>query len=268
MRIRNKCTRPLLLAWLVLGTADPGYAEESRAQEAPGASSLTQEQTAACQKTAREELFVDLPGFGRYAAANAVLPLPSSGERRVVFMGDSISDFWPKLDPEFFARADFVDRGISGQTTLQMLLRFRQDVIALKPRVVHIMAGTNDIAGNTGPMEMSGIEANIASMVDLARVNGIQVVIGSVLPAAKFPWRPELDPGPKIVALNQWLKSYSAAMHLVYVDYYAALTDGALGLRSDVTTDGVHPTLAGYRLMDPLALTAIRAAQRRRVPAR
>ena len=179
-------------------------------------------------------------------------------------MGDSITDFWATVDPAFFARADFIDRGISGQTTLQMLLRFRQDVIALKPAVVHILAGTNDIAGNTGPMDLPGIEANIASMIDLARANGIQVVIGSVLPAKDFGWRPGTDPGPKIVALNQWLKRYAVARHLIYADYYAALTDGALGMRSDVTSDGVHPLLPGYLIMDPLANTAIDAALRRR----
>jgi lysophospholipase L1-like esterase len=268
MRFQGRETRVLLLLWLALGTGGRGFAGDTPVPEPPSVSSLAAEQAAACQKTAREELFVDLAGLRRYVAADAALPSPGSNERRVVFMGDSISDFWPTVDPDFFARAEFVDRGISGQTTLQMLLRFRQDVIALKPTVVHIMAGTNDIAGNTGPMDLSGIESNIASMVDLAQANGIQVVIGSVLPAAKFPWRPELDPGPKIILLNRWLKSYSAAMHLIYVDYYAALTDGALGMRSDVSADGVHPTLAGYRLMDPLALTAIRAAQRRHVQSR
>jgi hypothetical protein len=221
-------------------------------------------EAADCDKAAREQVFHDLADLGRYRAANAKLPAPSPGERRVVFMGDSITDFWATVNPPFFARADFVDRGISGQTTLQMLLRFRQDVIALKPAVVHILAGTNDIAGNTGPMDLPGIEANIASMIDLARANGIQVIIGSVLPAKDFGWRPGTDPGPKIVALNQWLKRNAVARHLIYADYYAALTDGALGMRSDVTSDGVHPLLAGYLIMDPLANTAIDAALRRR----
>jgi lysophospholipase L1-like esterase len=222
------------------------------------------DQTADCGKAAREQVFSDLADFGRYRAANATLPAPSPGARRVVFMGDSITDFWATVDPQFFSRADFIDRGISGQTTLQMLLRFRQDVIALKPAVVHILAGTNDIAGNTGPMDLPGIEANIASMVDLAEANGVQVVVGSVLPAKDFGWRPGIDPGPKIVALNQWLKRYAVARHLFYVDYYTALTDGALGMRADVSSDGVHPLLPGYLIMDPLADAAIHAALRRR----
>jgi acyl-CoA thioesterase-1 len=230
---------------------------------APDPSSPTPEQKADCNKAAREQLFQDLPNFARYDAANTTLPPPKPGERRVVFMGDSITDSWATIDPQFFARAEFVDRGIGGQTTLQMLLRFRRDVVALKPAVVHIMAGINDIAGNTGPMDLPATEANIASMVDLARANGIRVVIASVLPAKDFSWHPGIDPGPKIVALNKWLKSYSRARHLIYVDYYTALDDGALGMRSDLTPDGVHPSLPGYLIMDPLADAAIRAAQRR-----
>jgi lysophospholipase L1-like esterase len=205
----------------------------------------------------------ELADFAHYGRANMTLPPPNPGERRVVFMGDSITEAWATVDPKFFDRTEFIDRGISGQTTPQMLLRFRQDVIELKPAVVHIMAGTNDVAGNTGPMELPETEANIASMVDLALANGIQVVIGSVLPAKDFGWRPGMNPGPKIGALNEWLKSYSHARHIIYVDYYTALSDGALGMRHDLTPDGVHPSLAGYLLMDPLADAAIRTAQRR-----
>src|SRR5579872_789690 len=224
------------------------------------------EQPASCEQAVKAQLFAHLADFGRYAASNAALAPPGPKERRVVFMGDSITEFWQQLDPEFFARTDYIDRGISGQTTLQMLLRFRADVIALKPTVVHIMAGTNDIAGNTGPMDLPGIEANIASMVDLARANGIRVVIGSVLPATRFPWRTNLNPGPTIAALNEWLRQYSQARHLTYVDYYAAMTDGALGMRAGLSSDGVHPSREGYLIMDRLATAAIRAAQRGRRP--
>ena len=252
------CT-PQLLLWCTLGTSISSFAETL--PPAPDQSSPTPEQD--CNRVAREKMFHDLADFARYGPANATLPPPNPGERRVVFMGDSITDSWATVDPKFFARAEFIDRGISGQTTLQMLLRFRQDVVALKPAVVHIMAGTNDIAGNTGPMDLPATEANIASMVDLARANGIQVVIGSVLPAKDFSWHPGIDPGPKIVALNKWLKSYSHARHVIYVDYYTALTDGALGMRSDLSPDGVHPSLPGYLIMDPLADAAIRAAPRR-----
>jgi lysophospholipase L1-like esterase len=254
------CT-PQLLLWCALGTSISSFAETL--PPAPDQSSPTPEEQD-CNRVAREKMFHDLADFARYGPANATLPPPNPGERRVVFMGDSITDSWATVDPKFFARAEFIDRGISGQTTLQMLLRFRQDVVALKPAVVHIMAGTNDIAGNTGPMDLPATEANIASMVDLARANGIQVVIGSVLPAKDFSWHPGIDPGPKIVALNQWLKSYSHARHVIYVDYYTALTDGALGMRSDLSPDGVHPSLPGYLIMDPLADAAVRAAPRRR----
>jgi lysophospholipase L1-like esterase len=208
---------------------------------------------------------LDFADLAHYAAANAALPAPGPNGR-VVFLGDSITEFWATVDPDFFKHPGFIDRGISGQTTPQMLVRFRQDVIALKPAVVHILAGTNDIAGNTGPMELSATEANIASMIDLARAHHIRVVLGSTLPAADFPWHRGLEPGPKIVALNAWLEHYAAQRRITYVDYYSALTDGALGIRSDLAPDGVHPSLQGYRVMDPLAQTAIAEAQRPPTP--
>jgi lysophospholipase L1-like esterase len=216
--------------------------------------------TGDCGKAAREHLFEDFAGLSRYGAADAALPAAMAGQRRVVFMGDSITDFWATVDPQFFSRTDYIDRGISGQTTMQMLLRFRQDVIALKPAVVHMLGGTNDIAGNTGPMDLPAIEANMASMIDLARANGIQVIIGSILPATNFSWCPAIEPGPKIIELNEWLRSYSKSRHLIYVDYHTALTDGELGMKSEFTSDGVHPTLSGYAVMDRLAHAAIREA--------
>jgi lysophospholipase L1-like esterase len=260
-RISRVVALSRLLLWCTLGTSPSSLAETFPSP--PDEPSPTPEQIADCNKIAREQLFHDLANFTRYGAANTTLPAPHPGKRQVVFMGDSITESWATIDPMFFARPEFIDRGISGQTTLQMLLRFRQDVVALKPAVVHILAGTNDIAGNTGPMDLPTTEANIASMIDLARANGIRVVIGSVLPAKDFSWHPGLDPGPKIVALNRWLKAYSHARHLTYVDYYTALNDGALGMRSDLTPDGVHPSLPGYLIMDPLADAAIRAAQQR-----
>jgi lysophospholipase L1-like esterase len=208
---------------------------------------------------------LDFADLAHYSAANAALPAPGP-VRRVVFMGDSITESWATVNPEFFKHPGFIDRGISGQTTPQMLVRFRQDVIALEPAVVHILAGTNDIAGNTGPMELSTTEANIASMVDLARAHGIRVVLASTLPAADFPWRPGLEPGPKIVALNAWLAHYAQKARITYVDYYSALSDGALGIRGSLATDGVHPSLEGYRVMEPLAEAAIREAQRLPAP--
>jgi len=138
-----------------------------------------------------------------------------------------------------------------------MLIRFRQDVVALRPVIVHIMGGTNDIAGNTGKMEPAATENNIASMLDIARANGIAVILASVPPAADFPWRPGLEPGARIVALNTWLRDYARAKHITYIDYYSVLTDHKLGMRADLSADGVHPGTQGYRLMDPLTLRAI-----------
>src|SRR6188472_941703 len=151
----------------------------------------------------------DWAALGRYAKANAELPAPAAGEQRVVFMGNSITQAWAPSFPTMFPGKPYVDRGISGQTTPQMLVRFRQDVIALKPRVVVILAGTNDIAGNTGPSTLEMIEDNIASMSELAQANGIRVVLCSVLPVFDYPWKPGLEPAPKIVALNTWIRTYA-----------------------------------------------------------
>ena len=203
--------------------------------------------------------FADL---AHYAAANRALPPPAPGEARVVFLGDSITQSWGDVERAYFARKDRINRGISGQATPQMLLRFRQDVITLKPAAVHILAGTNDFAGNVGPMELSAIESNIASMVDLARAHGIAVVVGSVLPTSDYPWHPGLNPGPKIVALNEWVRTYVREHDGVFVDYYAAMSDGALGMRPALAIDGVHPTPEGYRVMLPLAEAGIAAALR------
>jgi lysophospholipase L1-like esterase len=203
--------------------------------------------------------FADL---AHYAAANRALAPPAAGERRIVFIGDSITQSWGDVARDYFARRDRINRGISGQATPQMLLRFHQDVIALKPAAVHILAGTNDVAGNVGPMDLEAIENNLASMAELARANGIAVVLGSVLPASDFPWRRGLEPGPKILALNDWLAAYARQRDIVFVDYYAAMTDGALGMRAALATDGVHPSPEGYRVMLPLAEAGIAAALR------
>ena len=172
----------------------------------------------------------DWANLGRYRTQNAELAPPAAGERRVVFMGDSITDSWARQN--FFPGKPYVGRGISGQTTPQMLVRFRQDVIALKPAVVVILAGTNDIAGNTGPSTIAMIADNLISMVDIARANGIKVVLASVLPPSDFPWKRGLDPGPKIVELNRWIKDYAAASGVVYLDYHSALVDDKLGMSS------------------------------------
>ncbi|HKO16486.1 MAG TPA: SGNH/GDSL hydrolase family protein [Gemmatimonadaceae bacterium] len=204
-----------------------------------------------------EQLRTDWPNLQRYRAANAALPAPAPGENRVVFMGNSITEGWAPLFDSLFPGKPYIGRGISGQTTPQMLVRFRQDVIDLHPRVVVILAGTNDIAGNTGPSTLEMIEDNLASMTQLAQANGIRVVLASVLPASDYRWRPGLHPGPKIVTLNRWIRDYAAAHHAVYLDFHTAMADSALGLPTTLSADGVHPNRAGYRVMAPLTERAI-----------
>jgi acyl-CoA thioesterase-1 len=208
-----------------------------------------------------QRLLLDWPNLGRFRDANATLAPPAAGENRVVFMGDSITEGWGR-DGGFFPGRPYINRGISGQTTAQMLVRFRPDVVALKPAVVVVLAGTNDIAGNTGPATPEMIEQNLASMADIARANGIRVVLASILPAFDYPWRPGLEPAPKIAAVNDWVKEYARAHGLVYLDYYTAMVDGKTGLKSELGYDGVHPNKAGYAVMAPLAEKAIAEALR------
>ena len=205
----------------------------------------------------------DWANLTRYRDANAALGAPAPGETRVVFMGNSITDAWAKSFPTMFPGKPYVGRGISGQTTPQMLVRFRQDVIALRPKVVVILAGINDIAGNTGPSTQAMIADNLMSMTEIAKANGIRVVLSSVLPAYDFPWRRGIGPAPKVVALNTWMKCYAAQAGVVYLDYYAKMVDARGGLSPEMASDGVHPTEAGYRIMAPLAEAAIQEALRR-----
>jgi lysophospholipase L1-like esterase len=194
----------------------------------------------------------------RYRAANVALKV-SGQPVRVVFFGDSITDNWLKGDPSLFAPG-IVDRGISGQTTAQMLVRFREDVIALHPRAVHILAATNDIAGNTGASTLEIVEGNIQTMAELARAHGIRVMLASIPPAAAFPWSPDKRPAATIVALNGWLRDYAAHSGFAYVDYYVALADTAGGMKPGLSSDGVHPTPRGYAVMKPIAMAAIAKA--------
>jgi len=207
----------------------------------------------------------DWPQLARYHEANEKLAPPAKGEDRVVFMGDSITDGW-KL-AEYFPGKPYVNRGISGQTTPQMLIRFRPDVIALKPSVVVILAGTNDIAGNTGPMAVEMIEDNYASMAELARANGIKVVFASVLPIHDYnPDRKQSPrrPPEKILKLNEWLKSYCAANGHTYLDYFSRTVDDKGMLRAELANDGLHPNADGYKIMAPLAEAAIREALKKK----
>lgn len=206
------------------------------------------------------QLLQDWANLARYRAANDTLHAPAAGERRVVFYGNSITDIWAQFFPTMFPGKPYIGRGISGQTTPQMLVRFRQDVIALHPTVVVILAGTNDIAGNTGPSTLGMIEDNLRSMTELAKANGIRVVLSSVLPVYDYRWKPGLEPAPKIVALNTWIRQYAASVGAVYLDYYPSVVDARGGMRADLSPDGVHPNKAGYLIMAPLAEQAIAEA--------
>lgn len=195
----------------------------------------------------------DWPNLNRYKADNAKVPVLSSKDHsRVVFMGNSITEGWINKRPDFFNAKKYINRGISGQTTPQMLLRFRQDVIALKPAVVVILAGINDIAQNTGPYSLEATSGNIFSMCELAKQNGIKVIICSVLPALDFKWRPGLEPAIKVVELNKILKEYADKNKVFYCDYFSAMVNDKLGLKDELGTDGVHPNEAGYAIMEPI----------------
>ena len=207
---------------------------------------------------AMESRLRDWPDLAKYREDDAKLGPPAKGESRVVFLGDSITEFWTLSDS--FHGKPYVNRGISGQTTPQILLRFRQDVIALRPEVVVILAGTNDIAENTGPITLAAIEDNLTSMVDLAKRNGIRVVLASLLPALQYPWRADIRPVEKIRALNDWMKDYAAKEGLVFLDYHSAMANDKRGLKTELSEDGVHPNQAGYAVMAPLAEKAIGAA--------
>lgn len=211
------------------------------------------------QQQVEERQRTDWAFLTRYQGENTKAWLPAANEKRVVFFGDSITEGWSQK-PTFFPGKPYLNRGISGQTTPQMLVRFRPDVIALKPRVVVILAGINDVAGNTGPMTLAQTEDNLQSMAELARASGIAVVLASVLPARDFPWRPGLEPAGKVVQLNTWIKEYAAHNGLVYLDYYTPMVDDKLGLKAELTYDGVHPNDAGYAVMAPLAQQAVERA--------
>jgi lysophospholipase L1-like esterase len=224
---------------------------------------------AAAEKQRADRLqarYNDFANFARYREANAKVAPPAKDEQRVVFMGDSITDSW-KLD-EYFPGKPYINRGISGQTTSQMLLRFRPDVIDLKPKVVVILAGTNDIAGNTGPISLEAIEGNIASMAELARANGINVVLASILPVSDYnkdksgktivrtvQRRPD-----QILELNRWIKNFAAERALVYLDYFSATVDDKGFFKEDIANDGLHPNAKGYEIMKPLAENAVNVA--------
>ena len=194
----------------------------------------------------------DWPYLKKYEKENTNLPILESGQKRIVFMGDSITEFWSDLCPEFFAGKPYVNRGISGQTTPQMLIRFRADVIALKPSVVVLLAGANDIAGNKGPSTLEMILNNIISITELSKANQIEVILCSLLPAYDFPWKTGSFPAEKMDTFNAMLKKYADENDILYLDYYSALVDERKGLKAAYADDGVHPNKAGYEVMGPI----------------
>lgn len=199
----------------------------------------------------------DWANLAKYETENSQLPFKQSGEKRIVLMGDSITEFWSQIQPAFFTNTSYINRGISGQTTPQMLIRFRPDVLQLHPDVVVILAGVNDIAGNTGPASNEQIFGNIISMVELAKANGIKVILCSVLPANNFYWRPNNKAAQTIIQLNQMIQLYAEENNIPYVDYHTSLTDSKNGLPIEFSEDGVHPNLNGYQTMQPLLEKAV-----------
>ena len=217
----------------------------------------------ACSQKINSQDWNEFANTSRYDKANLELKLHTTAHNRVVFMGNSITEDWLKIRPEFFDNKDYINRGISGQTTPQMLLRFREDVINLNPSVVIILAGTNDIAGNSGYISLESIIDNIKSMAEIANANGIKVIISSILPAIDYPWKPGLDPASKIIIINKALKAFSEENNFIYLDYYAAMVDDKGGLKvPEYTTanDLVHPNKNGYLVMEKLAEIAIKKA--------
>ncbi|HEY5253036.1 MAG TPA: SGNH/GDSL hydrolase family protein [Acidobacteriaceae bacterium] len=247
--------RVVLLACVPFMTAG-GYCQTAipAATTAPAADAATPKEIASMKAKLN-----DWPDLARYRDENAALAPAAAGEQRVVFYGDSITDGWGRR-PEtgtFFPGKPYVNRGISGQTTPQMVVRFRQDVIDLHPAAVLILAGTNDVAGNTGPMTPEMTEDNFRSMADLAHANGIKVILASITPAFDYPWKRGMEPAPKIRAINAWLKDYCEQHGYTYLDYFTSLTDSEGGMKPGISFDGVHPNEKGYAIMAPLAQTAI-----------
>ena len=196
---------------------------------------------------------MDWANLKHYKDDNLKLKLPSSEENRIVFFGDSITEQWVDIVPNFFTQNNYIGRGIGGQTTPQMLLRFRNDVIKLKPKIVHILAGTNDIAGNSGPVTLEMILDNIISMAELAKIKNIKVVLASILPALDYPWIEGIKPAEKIIELNNMIKDYAEKNNLLYLDYHSLMANEQNGMKEEYTTDGVHVTELGYQeIMIPI----------------
>ncbi|GAB3722415.1 SGNH/GDSL hydrolase family protein [Hymenobacter agri] len=254
-----KALSALSLAAALLLAAPAAHAQQPTSAEAEAAKKAADE---AYRQRQEYLLHNDWAYLERYAAANQRLPAPRPGRPRVVIIGNSITEGWVKADSAFFQgnTYEYVGRGISGQTSGKTLVRFRADVLDLHPAVVVLLVGTNDIAENSGPYNPQTTMNNLMSMCELARAHGVRVVLGSVAPATDFWWRKGLNPAPKILALNQQLRAYATRQHFAYYDMHSALKDEQNGLRKAYGDDGVHPNLAGYRVMEPLLNQAVAQA--------
>jgi lysophospholipase L1-like esterase len=253
--------RTVSAACLVLALAKPVVAQvpappSSSTVPTQVATPISAEERAARIKAHQEQMLNDWANLNRYRDADATIGTPPL----VVFMGDSITELWGQNSALFFPGKPYLSRGIGGQTTPQMVLRFHQDVVDLNPRVVVINGGTNDIAGNTGPSNIKMIEDNLKSMTEMAEANHIQVVLTSITPAFDYPWRKGLEPAEKIVALNTWIQDFCKKSGCIYADYFTPLANDKHGMRDGMSVDGVHPTPAGYRIMMPITEQAITQA--------
>jgi len=258
-----------IVSVLIAATISVAAQGTSTSTASPSSSpSITADQLARLERA--ENRLKDWPNLARYRDANVKLAPPAKGENRVVFMGDSITDGWKLAD--YFPGKPYVNRGISGQTTPQMLIRFRPDVIALEPKVVVILAGTNDLSGNTGPTTVESIEDNLRTMAELAMLHGIRVVFASVLPISDYNKNAQGEPiirstgrpPDKILAINQWMKKYAEDNKQVYLDYFSSLADDKGFLKEDLARDGLHPNAKGYEIMKPLADQAVNEALKRK----
>ncbi|RLJ76631.1 GDSL-type esterase/lipase family protein [Pedobacter alluvionis] len=215
-------------------------------------------------KPKKENFADDWAALTKYQKENELLPPPTRKEKRVVFLGSSIFEFWKQKNPEYFSRNTYVDRGISGQISPQLLIRFRQDVINLKPKAVIILAGSNDIAGNTGHVTIDKIMDNIKSMAELARLHRIKVILCKYLPVYEYPWNKQIKAADIIVDLNEKIETYAKERNYTILDYWTPLVDERKGQRAELTVDGVHPNLAGYKIMEGVTDVAIKKALKNR----
>ena len=252
--VAQPCPPPLAVPAIVTAERQAGFAGKV---QSPNAETVEPPEVTRWYDARAERAKTDWANLCYYRAGNAALS--RSPRPRVVLVGDSITEWWLDADPAFFGRG-MIDRGIASQTSQQILARFYQDVVELRPRAVHIMAGANDVAGNLGPSRARDVINNIAAMIDIAKENRIAVILGSILPAADFEWSPGVAPAPKIAALNRDLRALAIRRGVIFADYHAAMVRSDGGMRAGISSDGVHPNRKGYAIMEPIASSALKKA--------